>query len=65
MCENNTYGEYSPHRPDDPVKDIADARELVRDAGAVVDGQEVDAVIAAMGEAVDRARNGGGPTCSR
>ena len=29
---------------------------------AIVDGQEVDAVIAAMGEALDRARNGGGPT---
>ena len=62
VCENNTYGEYTRIDLTTPVTDLAVRASSYAMPSAIVDGQEVDAVIAAMGEALDRARNGGGPT---
>jgi pyruvate dehydrogenase E1 component alpha subunit len=61
-CENNLYGEYSAQHRTTPVTDIALRAESYAMPGVVVDGQDVEAVYAAAKEAVDRARNGGGPT---
>ena len=62
VCENNLYGEYSPLATTTAVKDIAERATSYAMPASVVDGQDLDAVIAAMGVAVDRARSGGGPT---
>lgn len=62
VCENNLYGEYSPVAATTAVTDIADRAAAYRIPGATVDGQSLEDVMAAMTEAVDRARNGGGPT---
>jgi acetoin:2,6-dichlorophenolindophenol oxidoreductase subunit alpha len=62
VCENNQYMEYTPIRDVIPV-----ARPAVDRAAAygldriLVDGNDVDAVSAAVGGAVERARAGGGP----
>jgi pyruvate dehydrogenase E1 component alpha subunit len=62
VCENNLYGEYSPLATTTAVKDIAERATSYAMPSAVVDGQDLDAVTAAMTVAVDRARSGGGPT---
>jgi pyruvate dehydrogenase E1 component alpha subunit len=62
VCENNLYGEYSPLATTTAVKDIAERATSYAMPSAVVDGQDLDAVTAAMAVAVDRARSGGGPT---
>jgi TPP-dependent pyruvate/acetoin dehydrogenase alpha subunit len=62
VCENNLYGEYSPLATTTAVKDIAERATSYAMPAAVVDGQDLDAVITEMGVAVDRARSGGGPT---
>jgi acetoin:2,6-dichlorophenolindophenol oxidoreductase subunit alpha len=62
VCENNLYGEYSPLATTTAVKDIAERATSYAMPSAVVDGQDLDAVTAAMGVAVDRARSGGGPS---
>jgi pyruvate dehydrogenase E1 component alpha subunit len=62
ICENNLYGEYSPIASTTAVTEIS-KRALAFDmASEVVDGQDVDAVEATIGRAVQRARSGGGPT---
>ena len=62
LCENNLYGEYSPIATTTAVTDIT-KRALSYDMAAeTVDGQDVDAVQATIGRAVDRARSGGGPS---
>jgi TPP-dependent pyruvate/acetoin dehydrogenase alpha subunit len=62
LCENNLYGEYSPIATTTAVTDIT-KRALAYDMAAeTVDGQDVDAVLATIERAVDRARSGGGPT---
>ena len=61
---NNLYGEYSPLR----TTTAGDSPDLARRAdaygmpGIVVDGQDVDVVHAAVVDAVERARGGGGPS---
>jgi pyruvate dehydrogenase E1 component alpha subunit len=62
VCENNLYGEYSPLASTTAVKDIAERASSYAMPASVVDGQDLDAVTAAMATAVDRARSGGGPT---
>ncbi|MBW3667817.1 MAG: thiamine pyrophosphate-dependent dehydrogenase E1 component subunit alpha [Actinobacteria bacterium] len=62
LCENNLYGEYSRIDRTTPVADIADRAAAYAMPGVVVDGQDVDAVTAAIGEALARARAGEGPT---
>ena len=66
VCENNHYMEYTPIAEVIPVKrPAADRAAAYGLAPMVVDGNDVDAVRAAVGHAVHRARNGGGPHWSR
>jgi TPP-dependent pyruvate/acetoin dehydrogenase alpha subunit len=62
ICENNLYGEYSPLRSTTPIDDLARRADPFGIPGVIVDGQDIDAVHAAAGEAIDRARSGDGPT---
>src|SRR5258705_280547 len=62
VCENNLYGEYSRIEKTTPITDIAARAAAYAMPGEIVDGQDVDAVMAAMARAVSRARSGGGPT---
>ena len=62
VCENNLYGEFTPQHRHQAVIDIADRASGYGIPGAVVDGMDVMAVYEAAGLAVDRARDGDGPT---
>jgi acetoin:2,6-dichlorophenolindophenol oxidoreductase subunit alpha len=62
VCENNLYGEYSPIASTTPVADIAARAGSYAMPGVVVDGNDLEAVAAAAGTAVDLGRSGGGPT---
>jgi len=62
VCENNTYGEYSRIDRTTPVADLAVRASSYAMPSEIVDGQEIDAVNAAMTSAFERARSGGGPT---
>jgi pyruvate dehydrogenase E1 component alpha subunit len=62
IIENNLYGEYSRIQLTTPVTDLAIRAEGFAMPSAIVDGQDVDAVIEAVAAAVDRARAGEGPT---
>jgi pyruvate dehydrogenase E1 component alpha subunit len=62
IVENNLYGEYTPLRETTPVDDLADRAKGYGIPGVVVDGQDVDAVHAAVSEAVSRGRAGEGPS---
>ena len=62
VCENNHYMEYTPIADVIPVKHpAADRAAAYGLAPLIVDGNDLDAVRAAVGAAVDRARDGGGP----
>jgi TPP-dependent pyruvate/acetoin dehydrogenase alpha subunit len=62
VCENNLYGEYTRIDRTTPVTDIAVRAASYAMPSDIVDGQDVDEVYAAIAVAVDRARQGGGPT---
>ena len=62
ICENNQYGEYSPIATTTPIANIADRAGAYGIPGEVVDGQDVDAVNAAVEAAAARARAGDGPS---
>ena len=62
IIENNLYGEYTPMRETTPVDDLADRAKGYAIPGVIVDGQDIDAVHSATGEAVARARSGDGPS---
>jgi TPP-dependent pyruvate/acetoin dehydrogenase alpha subunit len=62
VLENNLYGEYSPLSETTAIVDLAGRAVAYGIPGIEVDGQDVDAVHAAVGVAVDRARRGDGPT---
>ena len=62
VCENNLYGEYSRIEKTTPIADIAARATAYAMASEIVDGQDVDAVMAAMARATKRARGGEGPT---
>jgi acetoin:2,6-dichlorophenolindophenol oxidoreductase subunit alpha len=62
VIENNLYGEYSPLRETTPLDDLAERAKSYAIPGVIVDGQDIDAVHAAVPEAVDRARRGDGPS---
>jgi TPP-dependent pyruvate/acetoin dehydrogenase alpha subunit len=61
VCENNQYASETPLDESVPGA-IADFATGYAIPGVVVDGNDVLAVATAAGEAVDRARVGGGPT---
>lgn len=62
VCENNLYGEYSRIDHTTATEDIFTRAAAYHMPGRPVDGQDVDEVRAALSEAVERARLGGGPT---
>jgi TPP-dependent pyruvate/acetoin dehydrogenase alpha subunit len=62
ILENNLYGEYSPIRQTTPIDDLARRADAYGIPGEIVDGQDADAVHAAVVAAVERARRGDGPT---
>jgi pyruvate dehydrogenase E1 component alpha subunit len=62
VCENNGYGEYTAQRNHQAIVDVADRAAGYGMPGVVVDGMDAVAVYEAAGEAIDRARSGGGPT---
>lgn len=61
VCENNEYAESTPRRVHQRVQDIATRALAYGMPGVTVDGMDVFAVSEAVGEAVRRARQGGGP----
>ena len=62
VCENNFYGEFTPMGAVTAGADIAGRARAYDMPSAVVDGNDLWAVHAAARQAVDRARDGGGPT---
>ncbi len=62
VCENNQYAQYQSVKQDLPIENVADRAAAYGIPGVIVDGSDVLAVYAAVKEAVDRARNGLGPT---
>jgi len=62
VCENNQYAESTPRSVHQKVKDIADRAAAFNIPGVVMDGMDVFDVYQKSGEAIDRARVGGGPT---
>ena len=66
IITNNLYGEYSPPDDDDPIDDLARRADPYGIPGIVVDGQDVDAVHAAVSDgARARPRAATGRACSR
>jgi acetoin:2,6-dichlorophenolindophenol oxidoreductase subunit alpha len=61
VCENNTFSEFTPSREVTAGR-IADRARALRTPAAEVDGNDTVAVWQAAGEAVERARAGGGPS---
>jgi pyruvate dehydrogenase E1 component alpha subunit len=61
IVENNLYGEYTPMRETTPLDDLAERAKAHAMPGVIVDGQDVDAVHAAVATAVARGRAGDGP----
>ncbi len=62
VCENNLYGEYTRQDREMAVADIADRAAAYGMPGMTVDGMDVLAVYDAVGAALKRARQGGGPS---
>jgi pyruvate dehydrogenase E1 component alpha subunit len=62
VCENNLYSEMSPIHEMVRIEHLADRAAAYGIPGAIVDGNDVEAVRATAREAVARARVGGGPT---
>lgn len=62
VCENNLYGEYSPIAATTPLTDLADRAASYAMASRIVDGQDVQAVAAAITDALTQAKTGRGPT---
>ncbi len=62
VCENNLYGISVSQTKHQPIKDISIRAAAYAMPGVTVDGNDVLAVYEAVGEAVERARAGEGPT---
>ncbi len=62
VCHNNRYAHSVPQWHHQKITDIAVRATAYGIPGVTVDGTDVLAVYAAADEAVDRARQGGGPT---
>ncbi len=62
VCENNLYGFSTHYKRTMLLDNISDRAAAYGIPGASVDGMDVKAVYEAAGEAIDRARNGAGPT---
>ena len=62
VCENNQYAQFTARSRTTSVEDLAVRATAYGMAGATVDGNDVAAVSAAAAGAVERARDGEGPT---
>ena len=62
VCENNGYAEFTAQSQHMKLENIADRAASYGMPGVIVDGMDALAVRAVALEAVERARNGGGPT---
>jgi len=62
VIENNLYGEYTRIDLSTPISDLADRADSYAMRKEIVDGQDVDAVIKSISDAVDFARAGNGPS---
>lgn len=62
VVENNFYGEMTSIEVQHPVNDLARQADAYGIPGVIVNGQDVEEVYEAATEAVERARNGDGPT---
>ncbi len=62
IIENNLWAESVPVRLQTAVKDLSAKAQAYGIPGFTVDGNDVVAVYRASREAIERARNGGGPT---
>jgi pyruvate dehydrogenase E1 component alpha subunit len=62
VCENNGYAESTPAEYALSTPDLAERAAAFKLPAHVVDGQDVFAVFDEMGRAVERARDGEGPT---
>ena len=62
VCENNGFGEFTRQKRHQAIQDVADRASGYGMPGVVVDGMDVMAVYEAAGEAIMRARRGGGPS---
>ena len=62
VCENNQYAQFTSRSRTTSVEDLAVRAAAYGMAGATLDGNDVAAVSAAAAEAVERARDGHGPT---
>ncbi len=62
LCENNQYGMSMPAAKAFKVEHISDKAAAYGMPGETVDGNDLEAVAEVVGRAVERARNGGGPS---
>ncbi len=62
IAENNQYAYSTPLHQQMPVENIADRASAYGIPGLIVDGNDVEAIYAVTKEAVEKAREGGGPT---
>lgn len=62
LCQNNRYAEHTKYAYGTSVERIADRAASYSMPGIHVDGNDPEAMWAAAGEAIERARAGGGPT---
>ncbi|MDP1720819.1 MAG: thiamine pyrophosphate-dependent dehydrogenase E1 component subunit alpha [Candidatus Nanopelagicaceae bacterium] len=62
ICDNNIYGEYSRIQTTTPIEDLHLRAESYNMPHFSLDGMDIHAVRKGVKEAVERARNGGGPT---
>ena len=62
VCENNGYGEYTPQDAHQAISDVADRAAGYGMPGVVVDGMDAIAVYETANAAIERAKNGEGPT---
>jgi 2-oxoisovalerate dehydrogenase E1 component len=62
LCENNQYALSTSMKDSTSIDRLAGRSSAYSMPGVTVDGNDVMAVYAAVREAVDRARSGGGPT---
>jgi TPP-dependent pyruvate/acetoin dehydrogenase alpha subunit len=62
VCENNLYGASTPFSKAYRIENVADRAAAYGLPGVVVDGMDVEAVYEVAGQAIARARQGGGPT---
>ncbi len=62
VCQNNQYAEMTPTEHTMKIERVADRAAGYGIPGVRVDGNDPFAVLAALGDAVDRARRGDGPT---